>query len=175
MSVSPHPEPVQPEHVRMGTVAQINVSSGGVPKLPVERARVTRLGVEGDRQRNRRLHGGPSRAVCLFSVEVIERLRAGGHPIAPGSTGENLTIAGLDWAVLRPGDRLRIGESVELQLTRYTIPCKNIAASFWDGDFTRMSHKLHAGESRIYARVLVEGEIAAGDEVRVALSQPRGA
>jgi MOSC domain-containing protein YiiM len=150
-----------------GQVAQISVSPGGVPKLPVERARVTRLGLEGDRQRNRRFHGGPARAVCLFSLEVIERLRAEGHPIAPGSSGENLTIAGLDWAALSPGDRFRIGDAVEIELTRHTIPCKNITASFRDGDFTRISPKLHPGESRIYARVLVEGEVATGDLVQL--------
>jgi MOSC domain-containing protein YiiM len=156
----------QPESGSAGRLVQISISAGGVPKLPVERVRVTRLGLEGDRQRNRRFHGGPSRAVCLFSLEVIDRLRAEGHPIAPGSTGENLTVSGLDWAALRPGDRLRIGPDVELELTRYTSPCKNIIASCRDGDSTRISHKLHPGESRIYARVLVEGEIATGDLVQ---------
>jgi len=67
-----------------GTVHQISISQGGVPKRPVPSATVTETGVEGDRHRNPRLHGGPQRAVCLFSLEVIERLRAEGHPIAPG-------------------------------------------------------------------------------------------
>ena len=49
---------------------QINVSDGGVPKRPVLEARVTKTGVEGDRQRNLNVHGGPDRAVCLFSHEL---------------------------------------------------------------------------------------------------------
>ena len=149
-----------------GRLAQINVSAGGVPKRPVQRARVGPLGIEGDGHRNRRFHGGPTRALCLAALEVIERLRAEGHPIQPGSTGENLTISGLDFSALRPGDRLQLGDTVLIELTRYTAPCKNIAASFLGGDFTRISHQFHSGDSRIYARVLQGGEIAAGDPVR---------
>lgn len=69
-------------------VYQISMSNGGVPKLPVPEARMTTLGVEGDRQRNPDIHGGPERAVCLFSLEVIEALQTEGHPIAPGSAGD---------------------------------------------------------------------------------------
>ena len=75
-------------------VHQISVSDGGVPKKPVLAARVTEQGVEGDRQRNLKLHGGADRAVCLFSLELIERLQDEGHPIEPGFSGENLTLAG---------------------------------------------------------------------------------
>jgi MOSC domain-containing protein YiiM len=160
------------EHARAdttgtGRVAQINISPGGVPKLPVPRARVGRLGIEGDGHRDTRNHGGPERALCLFSLEVIERLQAEGHPIAPGTVGENLTLAGLDYAALRPGDRLRIGDRVLVELTRYTAPCTNIAGSFKGGDYSRIAVQRYPGESRIYARVLEEGEIAVGDAVRV--------
>ena len=78
-------------------VHQISVSDGGVPKRPVFEARVTAQGVAGDRQRNVKVHGGPDRAVCLYSLELIEALKQEGHPIAPGSSGENFTLAGLDW------------------------------------------------------------------------------
>ena len=55
-----------------GRIVQLNVSPGGVPKRPVARARVTRLGLEGDGHRNAALHGGPDRALCLFPLERIE-------------------------------------------------------------------------------------------------------
>ncbi|MDE3050208.1 MAG: MOSC domain-containing protein, partial [Nitrospirota bacterium] len=84
-------------------VHQINVSDGGVPKRPVREARVTERGLEGDRQRNLKVHGGPDRAVCLFSLELLERLQDEGHPIDAGSSGENLTLAGLEWELIRPG------------------------------------------------------------------------
>ena len=55
-------------------VHQINVSDGGIPKQPVLEAKVAQDGVEGDRQQNLKVHGGPDRAVCLFSVELIQPL-----------------------------------------------------------------------------------------------------
>lgn len=150
----------------IGRLIQINVNPrGGVPKFPIPSASVTRQGIVGDAQRDREAHGGPVRAVSLYALERIEALRAEGHPIAPGSTGENLTIAGLDWERLRPGDRLRVGEWVELELTDYAAPCSTIAKSFVGGRVARISHRLHPGWSRLYARVISEGEIAPGDFV----------
>src|SRR5437016_5822836 len=98
---------------------QISVSDGGVPKLPVPEARITLEGVAGDRQRNRDVHGGVDRAVCLFSLEAIEGLQAEGHTINPVAIAENLTIAGLDWRTLKSGDRLRIGEHDRLEIVSY--------------------------------------------------------
>jgi MOSC domain-containing protein YiiM len=149
-----------------GRIASINRSDGGVPKRPVAAALIRAGGVEGDRQRDLRYHGGPDRAVSLYSLDLIESLQAEGHPIEEGTTGENLTISGLDWSRLVPGVKLRVGE-VLLELTKYAVPCQNIAGSFRGGDITRISHKLHAGWSRIYARVLQEGTVRTGDEVEV--------
>jgi MOSC domain-containing protein YiiM len=150
----------------LGRVIQVNVNSrGGTPKHPVPAAEVTTEGVAGDKQRDLRVHGGLTRAVSLFAMERIEALRAEGHPITPGSTGENLTVAGIGWDELRVGDRLRVGDWVELEITGYATPCSNIAESFADGDFTRISQKLHPGWSRIYARVISPGEVRAGDLV----------
>jgi MOSC domain-containing protein YiiM len=146
---------------------QISVSDGGVPKLPVPEARITINGVAGDRQRNLEVHGGVDQAVCLFSLEVIEALQAEGHSIKPGSSGENLTVAGLDWVLLKPGDRLRIGEAVHLEIVKYTVPCKHNSRWFINDDFSRISQKLHPGWSRLYARVLAEGVVRSGDSVTV--------
>lgn len=150
-----------------GTIHQINLSRGGVPKLPVPNAVVTEQGIEGDRQANRKFHGGPERALCLFALEKIEELRAEGHPIQPGTTGENVTTRGLDWAALAPRVVLRLGAEVVIEITAYTVPCKNIAGSFSDGRFVRISEKLHPGDSRLYARVLRGGRIAGGDPIQV--------
>lgn len=151
----------------VGRVFQINLSQGGVPKLPVAAARVTRDGIVGDRQKHTAFHGGPERAVSLFSLEVIERVRAEGHPIEPGSTGENVTVAGVDWTLLAPGSRLALGDEVVLEITGYAAPCGTIRASFADGRFKRISQKVNPGESRLYARVISEGRVTAGDRVRV--------
>ena len=82
-----------------GKVLQVNISGGGVPKKPVERAWVGVLGLEGDAHRENTVHGGPHRAVCLFGIEVIERLQSEGHPVEPGSVGENLTTSGIEWSL----------------------------------------------------------------------------
>ncbi len=149
-----------------GRLHSIQVSDGGVPKRPVASCAVRHGGLDGDRQRDLEVHGGPERAVSLYSLEAIEALRAEGHPIAPGTTGENLTLSGLDWPALAPGARLRVGEA-ELEVTSYAAPCNNINASFSDARSVRVSQKVHPGWSRLYARVLVEGVVRVGDVVQV--------
>lgn len=155
-----------------GTIHQLSVSGGGVPKLPIARGHVTREGLEGDAQRHRKIHGGPERALCLYSLEVIEKLHAEGHPIAPGTAGENVTVVGLDWSQVRPGVRLRLGAEVEVEVTRYTTPCRTIRDSFRDGDFTRISEDAHPGDSRVYVRVLREGWVSVGAPVGILESNP---
>lgn len=151
-----------------GVVHSINVSKGGVPKTPRPWASIGVGGVEGDRQDDR-FHGGSDRAVSLYSLDLIEALQGEGHPIVPGAIGENLTLAGLAWQQMRPDARLEIGD-VLLEITGAASPCQKIAGAFRDGEFTRVSQKLHPGWSRYYARVLAEGTISVGD--RVVLTQP---
>ncbi|HJR08231.1 MAG TPA: MOSC domain-containing protein [Pyrinomonadaceae bacterium] len=150
-----------------GYIYQLNCSNGGVPKLPVAEAQLTPTGLVGDRQRFPLIHGGPQRALCLYSLEMIQALQAEGHPIYPGSIGENVTIAGLDWSSLAPGHRLALGDEVVVELTSYANPCRTIRGSFGDGKFKRISQKQHAGESRLYARVIQTGTLAVGQRVRV--------
>lgn len=148
-----------------GKIISINLApEGGIPKHPVRAARLRTDGVEGDRQRNLKYHGGPDRAVCLYAAERIHALNDEGHPIRPGDVGENLTVEGLDWDALAPGSRLRAGDA-EIEITSYTTPCSNIAFAFSDGQSKRISQKLHPGWSRLYARVIVEGEVKVGDRI----------
>ncbi len=149
-----------------GVVRAVLRSAGGVPKRPVEgRVFVGLAGLEGDWQTDRKHHGGPERAVCLFSSDLLEALRREGHPVEPGALGENLCLAGLDWTRVRAGARLRIGEAVLLEVTRDAAPCRTIAHCFTDRAFDRVSEKRHPGWSRAYARVLTEGSVCAGDPV----------
>lgn len=148
-------------------ITQISVNpAGGAPKLRVESARLGHERVEGDKQRYLKFHGGPMRAVCLFSTEVIEGLKTEGHPIYPGATGENLTISGLDWNQVTPGVQLQLGEAV-VEVTDYTTPCKNIAHAFESGDFMRISQKKFPGQSRVYGKILVEAVVYEGDPVSI--------
>jgi MOSC domain-containing protein YiiM len=150
-----------------GLIVQLSVSAGGLPKRAVAEALVTRDGLAGDAHRDLEHHGGPERAVCLFAAEAIAGLVAEGHAIAPGALGENVTTRGIDWSLVAPGAHLLLGERVLLQVTKYTSPCFNIAPLFQGRDFARVSQKRHPGWSRVYARVLVEGRLRAGDAVRL--------
>jgi len=147
-----------------GRLVSINRSNGGVPKLPVSECLVTESGLDGDRHRDLRFHGGAIRAVCLYSLEIIQALQQEGHPIAPGTIGENLTVSGLDWSLLVPDVQLEVGEA-QLQLTKFVTPCVNIAGSFRGGDFSRVAQKVNPGWSRVCARVVREGLVRVGDPV----------
>ena len=151
--------------MRTGRIAHISVSPRGVPKKAVERARITPLGLEGDGHRPVPYHGGPDRAVCVYALDAIRALQAEGHPVAPGALGENVTIDGLPWEAVTPGRRLRLGDTVVLEVTSYTTPCRTIMRAFKDRACGRVSQARHPGWSRVYARVLAEGVIAAGDPV----------
>jgi MOSC domain-containing protein YiiM len=151
----------------IGTIASINVSAGGVPKRRVSDAKVSRLGLEKDAQDDTKHHGGPERAVSLYSLERIHSLQAEGHSIDAGTAGENVTVEGIDWDLVVPGARLQLGDEVLLEIASFTNPCKTIKASFIDGEFIRIAERLHPGWSRVYARVLSEGSICLGDPVEV--------
>ncbi|HEY5889674.1 MAG TPA: MOSC domain-containing protein [Acidimicrobiia bacterium] len=149
----------------MAHVHQINISDGGVPKLPVATAKVGVDGMMGDNQADKKHHGGPRQTLCLYSVDVIEELRNEGHPIQPGHAGENITLAGVDWPSIQSGDRFRVGDDLIVEFTDPATPCSKNAGWFLDRNFTRMSHTAHPGSSRWYAIVVNPGEVATGDAV----------
>lgn len=150
-----------------GHIFQINASNGGVPKRPIRTAEVAPLGLTVDDQRNKKHHGGPARAICLFSLDRILALQAEGHPIYPGSIGENVTISGVDWEQVLLGMRLRLGNEVVLEVTSYAVPCSNIRESFVGHRFGRVSQKANPGWARAYTRVVETGTIQVGDQVIV--------
>jgi MOSC domain-containing protein YiiM/SAM-dependent methyltransferase len=153
-----------------GLVVSVNASQGGVPKAPIGRSVVRTLGIDGDRQADPVHHGGPFQAVCLHSLEAMERIRADGHQAFPGAYGDNLTLMGIDWAALRSGDRLEFGVAGEgplLQVTDDATPCSKQARWFVDGRIGRISIAAYPQDVRWYGAVVREGPVAAGDEVRL--------
>ena len=144
-----------------GTVRHLHVSDGGVPKQPRPSVEIGFRGVIGDRQKTRFHHGRPWQALSIWSAEVIDALRAEGHPVAPGSAGENITVEGLPWGEVRAGVRLRIGSALA-QVSVFALPCHKIAASFLDRDMNRIHHD-RGPVSRVYATVLEPGRVSTGD------------
>ena len=152
-----------------GVIHSVNVSqNGGVPKLPVRAAIIRYEGVEGDHNRFRteRKEGDPGRAVNIFSLERIRQLREEGHSIEVGSTGENLTIEGMDWGSLEVGMVLKVGEAA-ISLSEPCAPCSKIGGSFVGKDFSRIDHDKEAGWSRWSAKVIEEGAVSVGDPVSI--------
>ncbi len=155
----------------VGIVGSVNANGGGVPKPPVDSARVGGLGLDNDRHTEPEpVHGGPEQAVCLYAQEAVERVRSDGHQAFPGAYGENLTLVGIDWAALAPGDRLVIGEgedALELEFTKPTTPCQTIAHWFIERRIARISANVNPADTRWYARVLRPGDVRPGMPVRI--------
>lgn len=105
-----------------GSILQINISPGGIPKTPVPEALLTPLGFEGDSVAHPKIHGGPRQAVLLICSEAIKELKALGYPLFAGALGENLTTLGLDRRQMRPGQRYRVDEAV-IEITKLRRPC----------------------------------------------------
>ncbi|NEQ51369.1 MAG: MOSC domain-containing protein [Leptolyngbya sp. SIO3F4] len=148
-------------------IVQINISDGGVPKLPIPTVEITPDGLIGDRQRNLKYHGGPDRAVCIWSANIIQTLQNEGHPIGSGSAGENITIAELPWEQLSPNTQLQLGDNVRLLITDYAPPCRNIGKFFSDRTYNRINQDHYPGTSRLYARVLSPGTVTVGNKVTI--------
>lgn len=143
----------------MGKLLGIFTSNGGVPKIPVDSADIRFEGISGDDQNDKKHHGGIMRAICVLENELLVKLQSEGHPIMPGTTGENLLVEGFNLSI---GSKFSIG-TVELEVVSAATPCKTISKSFTDGFFNRMSDKKYPRETRWYCRVLREGTIRISD------------
>lgn len=159
----------QPSTVQIGPRPHVS----GIDKRPQPgRVRVTGAGLDGDRVVDTRHHGGPDQAVYLYTREDYDCWAAAlGRPLPPGLFGENLLVAGLESAAMRVGDRLEIGGDaagrggVLLEVTAPRIPCATLAAHVGDPAFVKRF--VAVGRPGFYTRVLREGEVGAGDAVRL--------
>jgi MOSC domain-containing protein YiiM len=142
-----------------GVVVQVNISSGGVPKLPIDSAVVNNLGIVGDRHLYRQ-HGGPRKALLLMAAELIDTLRAEGFSVFYGAMGENVTVKGLPHSEWRVGQRYCIG-NVLVELTEMRAPCRKL------NPYGAGIQKRIQGESGFYAAVLKNGLIRAGDTIQL--------
>lgn len=167
----------------MGTILSVNV---GVPQEVMRRGRPVKTGifkspvagrvglrrhqVDGDQQADPEVHGGPDAAAYAYASEDIrwweEQL---GRTLPPGTFGENLTLAGVDIAAARVGERWRAGTAV-VEVTRPRTPCWKLGVRMEDPGFPR---KFRAAQrSGTYLAVVEEGDLGAGDPVEL-LSRPQ--
>ena len=157
-----------------GSIVQINISPGGIPKRPVAEAEVTPQGIVGDSWAHPQIHGGPNQAVLLITSEGIEELAAQGFPLYAGALGENLTVTGLDRRQMGIGQRYRVGE-VLLELTKIRTPCTTLDVYGPAIKQAVYDAQVNAGDvssprwglSGFYARVLHGGTIRPRDIIRL--------
>jgi MOSC domain-containing protein YiiM len=158
--------------VTEGSILQINVSRGGVPKYAVASAVVTRLGIDGDLHAHPAVHGGPLKALLLITSEGVDELREAGFPLFYGALGENITTHGLDRRAMRIGQRWRIGRIV-IELTKVRVPCATIQVYGADIGNAIYDQEVKAvdpssprwGLSGFYASVVTAGPICVGDPI----------
>jgi len=154
-----------------GSIIQINISPGGIPKRSISEATVTAEGIRGDSWAHPDIHGGPNQALLLITAEGIDELVAQGFALFPGALGENLTIRGIDRRALRAGQRFRAGQ-VFLELTKRRAPCATlnvypgIQQAIFDPQMKASDPSSPRwGLSGMYARVLRGGVIRAHDPI----------
>jgi MOSC domain-containing protein YiiM len=161
--------------VNVGTPRQLSVRRGrplmsAIVKTPVDGpVRVEGINLAGDLQADRRVHGGPDKAVYAYAREDYawweEKL---GRELAPGTLGENLTTEGVDVSNARPGERWRVGSTL-LEVAEPRLPCFKLGIRMEDPRFPKKFGG--AGRPGAYMRILEEGDLGAGDAIDV-VSRP---
>jgi MOSC domain-containing protein YiiM len=138
----------------------------GIWKAPVAgRVAVRGVNLEGDDQADRRVHGGPDKAVYAYAVEDYDWWATElGHPLEPGTFGENLTVRGINL-----GDQV-IGTRVAAGTARFAVaqprqPCFKLGMRMGDAEFVDRFDA--AARFGAYFRILRDGDVGAGDELTV--------
>ena len=159
------------QSVNVGAVREVlwrgRVVRTGIWKYPVgNRAiRVRRVNLDGDDQADRSVHGGADKAVYAYAAEDYRYWADHeGIAVSPGLFGENLTVQGLDLRSALVGERWRVG-TVLLEIAQPRLPCFKLGLRLADARFPKRF--LAVGRFGAYLRVLEEGEVSAGDAVRV--------
>jgi MOSC domain-containing protein YiiM len=157
--------------VNVGRPAQIGTRQGrpvysGIGKQPAAgRIAVRGVNLDGDDQADRRVHGGPDKAVYAYASEDTAWWEAQlERPLGPAAFGENLTLAGVEVTEAVIGEIWRVG-SAELQVCQPRLPCYKLGLKF--GDPQMLKWFAQAARPGAYLRILEEGEIGAGDEIQI--------
>jgi MOSC domain-containing protein YiiM len=137
-------------------------------KHPVEgRVAVRGVNLEGDRQADLTVHGGPDKAVYAYAIEETRLWeRELGRELGPGAFGENLTTEGVDVSGAVLGERWRIGTTL-LEVVQPRLPCFKLGLKMGDPGFLRTFAR--ASRPGAYLKIVAEGELGAGDAIEVDL------
>ena len=156
--------------LNVGHVRQIEwrgqLVSTGIWKAPVMgRLELRGVNFTGDDQADRTVHGGPDKAVYAYAREDYDYWReAERMDVAPGLFGENLTVEGLDLSSALVGEQWSVGSTI-LEVAQPRMPCYKLGIRVGDQRF--LKRFLAAQRPGAYLRVVREGDVGSGDEVRV--------
>ena len=140
-------------------IVSINISKGGIPKLPVDSIRVSTAGLEGDGH-NHAKHYNPIQAVCIQDIEKLNELSRIDYVLSPGKTGENLTVENLYVNSLPVGTRLQFSGGVVLEISKVRKPCYVMDA------IDPQLKEDALGRHGMYAKVLREGILEVGETIQ---------
>ena len=144
----------------------------GIFKEPVNgRVMLRTLNLYGDRQVDLKGHGGPYKAVCVYSIEQYEHWQKelGRDDFRHGQFGENFTVDGMPDDKTHVGDVFRVG-SVLVQVTQPRVPCYRLGIKMGSSEFPKRF--LQSNLVGFYMRVIEEGEVGAGDAIELVETDP---
>ena len=128
------------------------------------------VNLSGDDQADRRVHGGPDKAVYAYAVDDYSWCATQlGETLGPGTFGENLTTDGIDLGRSRIGDRWQVGEAV-FEVAQPREPCFKLGIRMGDADFVGRFEE--ARRPGTYLRIVHPGQVAAGDPIAVTPADP---
>lgn len=152
--------------------------STGIFKKPVAgEVEAGERGLAGDDQADKSVHGGPDKAIYVYSDDDYAwwREQLVGRELPPGEFGENLTVSGLRGDSVSVGDTLRIGDDSRgtlVQVTQPRTPCLKLGVKMQMPAFVKLFHQ--AGRPGFYLRVLEPGVVQVGDAIQlVSQTEPR--
>jgi MOSC domain-containing protein YiiM len=156
-----------------GFVHRVNVkgktrNERGIPKHTVSEIDVNEHGFDGDynRYRETKKAGDSDMAVLIIPLETLEALRSEGWPVEPGDLGENITTSGIDYGAFNSDLVLRIGNEVQLQISKVCDPCTNLYKLNYVGTQKGPAFlRTLLGRRGWYARVIRPGRIRPGDPI----------
>ena len=150
----------------------MNVTTG-IFKQPVEgRVALRKLNLDGDRQADLTVHGGEHKAVYCYPLAHYDywKKELPGRELAMGSFGENFTIDSLLEDSVHLGDQFSVGSATVI-VTQPRLPCYKLGVRFQSDDMVKRF--LASGRMGFYLAVTGEGEVGAGDEIKLIARDPK--
>jgi len=159
----------------IGMPKELHYSNGrsmitGIEKRKVQEVFLSVRGFEGDDVADKKHHGGPDRAVCLYPAEhYIQWEQELGKPLPTAAFGENLTVTNMLEAEICIGDIYKIGDAV-IQVTQGRVPCSTID-KYTEANIL-LKRLIETGYTGFLARVLEEGTICANSKIELVEKHP---